>query len=688
MIRTRFSAPVWRGALALASCSAVISILLVLADSAGAVSTERFVLDDAESFSAGELTRTAVHSDGRVEAGADLTRIALPDDVPLVYCAVRTNDGAIYLGTGNDGRIFRVRGERIEPFAQTGQLLVASLAIGDGGTLYAGTLPEGRIYSVAQNGTATELARPDATEHVWELVWDGRRNVLFAATGPEGRVVAIDRQGRSTLWWDSPATHVMSLALAADGTLYAGTTDDAIVARMSAAGRAEIVHDFPGNEITALAVRGTDLAVAANEFPDPPRASGGAADRPAAPAARAPRPGLGKGRIWRVGADGRAEQLYSRNNGHVTSLNLGDDGTIYGGIGNDGHIVRINPDRTYAVWIDVEERQVLDLSVIGDSPFFVTGDGAAAYRIRDARPRNAIWQSKVLDARFRARWGQLTWRGEGRLVFQTRSGNTERPNDTWSEWSSDLASAGPIRSPEARFLQIRARFDQDPNAVLRAVTAYFLPQNQRPLVRDVRVEGENDAATKRMRSERQDFVPSPSSIYKLAWTVDNADGDRLRYRLRFRREEQTVWRDILREHETLSSTEYSWNTASIPDGWYVLRVEASDEQDNPGGLSLTHSADSEPIRIDNHAPRIDELRATGTRVTGRAIDSLGPIARLEFAFDGGEWRPLFPADDFFDTGDERFEIDISALATGVHIVAVRATDAGGNVGSGEAQVRR
>lgn len=660
----------------------------VLAGSARAVTTERFVLDDAESLSAGELIHAAVHSDGRVESGVDLTRIALPDDVPLVYSSVRGADGSLYLGTGNDGRVFRVRGDRAEPFAQTGQLLVAAMAIGDGGALFAGTLPEGRIYTIRPDGNATELVRPEQAEHVWELVWDPQRRLLFAATGPEGKVYAIDRQGRATVWWDSPAAHVMSLALAQDGSLYAGTSEDAVVARISGEGRVEIVHDFPGNEITALAARGDVLAVAANELPDPPALSAATSNDRTSAGSRAPRPGLGKGRIWRVGRDGRAEQLYSRNAGHITSLEILSDGAILGGVGDDGLIVRVNPDRTHSTWIDVEERQVLDLHFDGGAPFFVTGDGAALYRATDARPRDAVWESKVLDARFRARWGQLTWRGDGQLTFQTRSGNTERPDEAWSEWSSDLTSAGPIRSPEARFLQIRARFDRDPNAVLRAVTAYFLPQNQRPYVRDVRLEGENEAATKRLRAERQDHVPSPSAIYKLAWTADNADGDRVRYRLRFRREDQSVWRDILRESETLTEERYSWNTGSIPDGFYVVRVEASDELDNAAGLALSHTADSEPIRIDNHPPRIEQLRAQGARLTGVATDGLGPIAQLEVAIDGGEWRPMFPVDDLFDTAEERFEIDLAPLASGTHIIAVRATDAGGNIGSGEAQVRR
>ncbi len=461
-----------------------------------------------------------------------------------------------------------------------------------------------------------------------------------------------------------------------------------MVARITAPGHVSIVYDFPGNEITALAAHGDELAVGANEFPDPPRIASATSHDRSSTASRAPRPSPGKGRIFRVTADGRTERVYEREHGHITSLELLDDGTIVGGVGDDGLIVRVNPDRSSSTWIDVDERQVLGVHTAGGAPFFVTGDGAAVYRITDARPRDAIWQSKVLDARFSARWGELAWRGDGSLLVSTRSGNTERPDETWSEWSSDLSQPGPIRSPQARFLQIRARFERDPNAVLRAVTAYFLPQNQRPYVSDVHIEGENDAATKRMRAERQDHVPPPSARYKLAWSADNADGDRIRYRLRFRREDQSVWRDLLRQDETLTEDHYTWNTESVPDGFYVVQVEASDELDNPNALTLRHTADSDPIRVDNHAPVIEALREAGNRLSGRAVDSLGPIAQLEVAFDGGEWHPLFPIDDLFDTADERFQIDLTPLASGVHIVAVRATDAAGNVGSAEAQVRR
>lgn len=697
-----------RALLLLTSASLFSSVAIAIgARPAGAVATRSFEIDDAASFAAGELQRTAAHSDGRVTIGVELRRIAMPEGVALAWSSVRAPDGAIYVGTGNDGRIYRLRGDALDPFAETGQLLVSALAIGENGTLYAGTLPEGRIYAIDASGAVRELARPDAAEHVWALAWDARRRVLFAATGPEGRLYAIAPSGDVELWWDAPAAHVMSLALADDGALYAGTSDDAVVVRMSAPGRAEVVFDFPGNEITSLAWRGGRLAVAANEFPDPPAVTGSTSTtKHAAGGARVARPRPGKARVWTVDAGGRAERVWSQEEGHATEVELAADGTIYAAIGHDGRVVRIAPDRTSSVWIDVDERQVLSIDLTGADPFLTTGDGAAIYRVLAERPASATWQSKVLDADFVARWGQLTWRASGALELQTRSGNVERPDGTWSEWSSSLTSPGPIRSPAARFLQIRAVFARDPQATLRAVTAFYLPQNQRPVVTEVGTKAPrarrgaagssaasstSSSTTSATESRDPDALPSPTPMLGLTWKVDNPDGDRLRYRLRYREESQRVWREILREHESLTATEYTWNTSAVPDGWYVIQVEASDELGNPRPLELRSTFESEPILVDNHAPAVEQLGASGGRVSGRAVDLIGPIARLEVAIDGGEWRVVFPEDDLLDTREERFAIDVAAIAPeiggGPHIVAVRATDAAGNVGSAEIEAQ-
>ncbi|MEM9192398.1 MAG: hypothetical protein AAGF12_24700 [Myxococcota bacterium] len=661
-------------AAALGLAVAVLAIVAIQG-SADAISTRSFVLDDAASLAAGELDGTAVHSNGSVTAGAAVRRIPF-DEVPVAWCFARGRNGTAYIGTGSDGKIYRLAGDALTEFAETGQLVVTAIAVADDGTVFAGTLPEGRIYRIDPQGQVSELVQPDGAEHIWSLVWDEARNRLFAATGSDGKVFAIDRQGRAEVYWDSDAGHVMALALDPEGVLYAGTDGDALVVRIRAPGRAEVVYDFPGNEITALAVRDGVLAVAANEFPAPPPTSSKATK------ATTRRPNPGKGRLFRVEADGRTRRIYRNDNGHFTSVQIADDGTVYAGSGKDGRVYRVAPDETSSTWIDVDERQVLGIDLVGNDPMFITGDAAAVYRVVGDRSEASVWTSKALDARFLARFGNLNWRGEGGITFQTRSGNREAPDDTWSEWSQPMNSPGPVRSPAGRFLQIRARFPADGTGTIRAVTAYYLPQNQRARVHSVGFAPAK-AKNKNKNKGSGTGLPSPSSRYKLSWKVQNDDEDRLRYRLRYREEGQSVWRDMLRESEILTKNQHTWETSAVPDGYYVVEVAASDELENPAGRAEISNAQSEPLLIDNHAPRIEGLQVRGTVVSGRAIDGLGPISRLEFAVDGGEWQLFFPQDDLFDSPEERFEVDVGPLEPGSHIVAVRAYDAGGNPVTGE-----
>ena len=380
----------------------------------------------------------------------------------------------------------------------------------------------------------------------------------------------------------------------------------------------------------------------------------------------------GKGRLYRVDPEGRTESLYQDDDLHFTSVRIAADGSMFVGTGKEGRVLRVSPDHTSATWADVDERQVLDLDP-GDGttrPVFVTGDGAALYRVSGATPDEAVWTSKVLDASFTARFGQLTWRGTGRMEFQTRSGNAEEPDGSWSDWSAAIRTPGPTRSPAARFVQVRAKLLQ-PDAVLRAVRVFYLPQNQRALVHHI--------ATK--------SGSSPRSTYPLTWKVTNPDDDELRYRLRYRAEGQTRWRPMFREDHRLTKTAYSWDTSGLPDGYYEVAIDASDEPSNPRTSVLRGEATSEPILVDNHPPRIEGLTARGTTISGRAVDAMGPIAALEMSIDGDDWQPIHPEDHLLDTANERFEITLTDLESGEHIVAIRAKDAAGNEASAETVLR-
>ena len=183
-------------------------------------------------------------------------------------------DGSAYVGTANDGKIFLYRDGVAKLFADTKQLMVSCLARDAQGTLYAGTLPKGKIFAVSPKGEVREFAAPAGALHIWALVYDDKQKTLFAATGPEGKLFAIDARGKAEVYYDSEDSHIMALARAPDGSLYAGTSDRALLVRLRGVNRAEVIYDFDGNELTALAPsqRTARSPWSPTCFPRPPRA--------------------------------------------------------------------------------------------------------------------------------------------------------------------------------------------------------------------------------------------------------------------------------------------------------------------------------------------------------------------------------------------------------------------------------
>lgn len=679
-----------------AALAGAVLVGLCVAPGVFAVTTRHFSLDSARVLSAGKLDGTAVHSDGSVRPGVETRRLAL-EGVGVARALLVRPDGIAFVGTGNQGKIFKIESNKATVFSETGELAVTSLVSGFGGALFAATIPHGKIFRLDAAGKASVFAQPAGADHVWALAFDDKRATLFAATGPEGKLFSIDAKGKAEVALDTDAAHVMALALDRDGTLYAGTDGEALLYKLRAPARAEVLYDFEGNEVTALAVRDGVLAVAANLFPKPSptpqkpnkpddKDDGKTTDKTETDKAT-DRPKPGSGALWRIDAAGRARKLFTPDEGHLTAVEWAQDGAIYAASGKSGDIDRVEADGTYASWIDVDERQVLALGLSGAHPMFSTGDGAAVYRVLVGKAREALWTSKVLDAEFASRWGGLSWRGDGKLQFQTRSGNTDKPENGWSEWSSPLTAPGPIRSPTGRFLQIRAHLDTDKPSAIYAVTAYYVPQNQPVTLLNLNVAPKKQTGGGRPDRASGDArkAEAPTSVYTAEWEVTNPDGDDLRYRLSYRREGRGAWLPILKQDEILTRTNYEWTTEGVPDGFYRLRVQATDELDNPASGVLEATLDSEPFLLDNHPPHVEKLAWAGGTLRGIATDSMGPVSSLERSVDGGDWVPFDCEDGIFDTEREPFALPLE-LPKGVHVVAVRATDARRNVDVAELEV--
>ncbi|HEX5657668.1 MAG TPA: PQQ-binding-like beta-propeller repeat protein [Polyangiales bacterium] len=611
-----------------------------------AVSTKSFVVDASAEFEKGTVEGAAIDSSGKVTRSVQTARTPL-DGVSVAYASALGPDGAIYVGTGSEGAIYRVDDKGAKLYADTPAALVTSLVWAEG-KLYAGTLPGGKIYAIEKQ--ARELATV-AADHVWALAYENKR--LFAATGPEGKLFSIDpASGKSELLYDDAAEHLLSVAVA-QGKVYVGTSNGARLVRVTDK-KAELLWDFPGQEVTTFALGKDFIAIAANDFAAPPTPASDNKDLGTAARAKRVKPGTGV--LFTLGYDGTLRELARFDNAHISALELVADG-IQVGLGHEGRIVRVRPNGERALWADVEERAIAALHLSGSQPFFVSSDGVSVYRVKDAGA-TGTWTSAVLDARAPARFGELQGRGVGTITWATRSGNSETADSSWSAWND---TTGPIKSPGARFLQLRAKLAGD--AELYAVEAYYLPQNQAARIRSVRAKLPAQA----------DDKPRNSTL-TLSWEIDNPDEDKLRYRPFVKREGQSAWLPVLREFELLDHADYVWETRNLPDGWYRAKVVVSDEANNPVAYAQSAEAISAPILVDNHAPELELVREQG-RLRGRARDAWGPIAQLEVAFDNGLFQPLFPDDDLLDSRDEAFHVELPA---GARVIAVRAQDASRN----------
>jgi hypothetical protein len=114
-------------------------------------------------------------------------------------------------------------------------------------------------------------------------------------------------------------------------------------------------------------------------------------------------------------------------------------------------------------------------------------------------------------------------------------------------------------------------------------------------------------------------------------------------------------------------------------------VTASDRPSNNPDDSLTRERASEPFLVDHENPGVRiAARDRGAVVSLR--DNLTRLVKAAYALDSGEWVPVFPDDGLFDTPGETITIRLPDLKPGVHILMVRATDAAGNVGTGDALI--
>ena len=659
--------------------------------------------------------------------------------------------GNVYLGTGHDGRIFRVAADGQGALLfDAPELDVTALAIGRDGTLYAGTSPDGKVYRIGADGRAEDYFDPP-DKYIWSLAVMGD-GALAIGTGDNGklyRVRAAASKPEASLLIDTNETHVISLATDGQGNLIAGTDPGGLVLRVSPDGKAFALFDSPLREIHALAAGadGSIYALALSEAASTARPAGPAAPTPQSSDASGAsasatvtftaidesgatvqgqsqttrsRNDLSNARsaVFRILPDGGTDVLWSSSS--VTAFAVApapQGGTVLIGTADKGRIYSVTDDGRDTLLLQSTEGQISSFIVRGREVFATSSNQGKLFRFGSELMTEGTYESPVRDAKLVASWGRIWWRGRGMVELQTRSGNGERPDATWSEWSAPYRdpSGAQILSPRARFIQWRAVLRAGAagggaEARMEDVSLAYLPRNVAPEVLSisalpigvglqamVQIPVDPNVESSGLDPSLFGATPQiqPRRLYQrgaraLQWQAEDRNGDTLEYAIYYRSLNEGAFRLL---KDKLRDNFYTVDGATLADGRYVFRVVASDAPDNPSGQALSGERVSEPLDIDNTPPvlkAVGEAQVAGdrVRVTFDVDDTAGMIKRSDLSVDGTAWRAVFPEDGIADSPRERYTLDLQIPGTGEHVISLRAFDASGNVGTTRVIVRR
>src|SRR5687767_9003766 len=685
----------------------------------------------------GEARGVSITDNGVVTLAPRLDRV-FDTEQPYIWSTAVDAAGNLYLGTGHDGKLFRVTPDgRGALLYKAAELDVTALAIAKDGALFAATSPDGKVYRVTSDGKAEVYFDP-TDKYIWSLAVmpDGS---LAVGTGDNGKLYRVRAAGanpEASLLLNTNQTHVMSLAVTKQGDLIAGTDPGGLVLRISSDGKAFGLYDAPLREIHALSVAddgsiyalGLSDAVAVNRPQTAATAeaattaatteetAGTQQTQPAQPSRSRNDLNNVRSAVFRILSDGGTDIVWSSTSVTGFALLATRNGVLLG-TSDKGRIYSITNDGRDTLLLQSPEGQISSMVARGADVFAASSNQGKLFRYGDARVTEGTYESPVRDAKLASTWGRIWWRGQGPIQLQTRSGNSDKPDATWSDWSASYADAtgAQITSPKARFVQWRAVLRSGTGAraaqpQLEDVSLAYLPRNVAPEILSITILPPGVALQQQLVIQTDPNIESagldpslfgmasqtpPRRLFQrgarsLQWQAEDRNADTLEYAVYYHSLGETNFR-MLKDH--IRETFYTVDAASLADGRYIFRVVASDVLVNPTGAALSGERVSEAVDIDNTPPILrlfGSASVTGDR--GRAVfeveDATGRIKRADVSVDGGTWREVFPDDGIADSPRERFSVDLLIEGPGEHTISLRAYDNSNNVGTISVTVRR
>jgi len=626
----------------------------------------------------------------------------------------------LYVGTSPDGKVYKVTPEGAKSvFFEPKTKYIWALAADSRGAIFVATGDKGEIFVVTPDGKGQLFYQSDE-RHARSLALDSRENLLIG-TDPDGLVLRVEvlrkgaqtapQAGASFVLHETNKKEVTSLLVDSHGNLYAGAIGEKQRTSAAVAPSYVVTGPAPATATPAITTGNATISIQATATPQTP------ITYPYLPST------TGGAEIVKLSPDGSPESLWISRDDLVFSIDQSPAGKLLLGTGNKGAIIQVEGNNRFSDIATTASAQVTSLiSAPGGKIFAATANPGKIFALGPGYETGGTFESDTFDARIFSHWGRLSWWGEngatsGKVAFYVRSGNTSSPEKNWSAWAGPYKSGSEtVDCPPARFVQWKAVFldsDHGGAPTISWVSLAYQPKNVAPVIDDVvvqdsgiRVQGFGPSAgggpsaptPVQLHTPQRPGVPfsaspGPDSMNKsshidvppqgfadrgyqsVLWSAHDDNDDDLLYAVYYRGENEKNWRLL---KDKLTQRYYSWDTSTMPDGAYYLKIVATDSPSNPSSAALTAERESDRFEIANTPPRIEHLRTAQAsptvHVTFDAVSSSGVIAHAQYSLDAGDWQVAFPVGLLSDATSEKYEFQLEGLTPGEHTVAVQVSD--------------
>jgi sugar lactone lactonase YvrE len=626
----------------------------------------------------------------------------------------------LYVGTSPDGKVYRVTPDgQKSVFFEPKTKYIWALAVDSRGDLFVATGDKGEVFVVTPDGKG-QLFYQSQERHARSLAFDSKGNLLIG-TEPDGYVLRVEIVRKTPqavpearapfVVYETNKQEVTSLIEDANGNLYAASIGDKTrgprIPRVLPGVMPQAAISIVPSQTAAISQTLTQTPQAAVTYPFPAlQATGGA-------------------EVVKIAPGGSPDTVWTSRQDLVFALGLSPAGRLLLGTGDNGTLIEMEDNDVYSSIAKTASAQVTSfVAAPGGKVFVATANPGKIFTLGPGYESNGSFESEAFDAKIFSRWGQLTWWGangaaQGKVAFYVRCGNTSNPEVSWGPWAGPYKnSAGdPTHCPPSRFAQWKAVFlDAGSGAPpsIAWVSLAYQPRNVAPVIDDIAVqdpgirvaglpgqpEGPANVTPVQLRMPQRPSASSSAAApmnavisarhprmemppqgfqqkgyQSVLWSAHDDNDDDLEFAIYYHSEGDPNWRLL---KDKLTQQYYSWDTTSMPDGAYYLKIVASDAPSNPSDQALSAERESDRFEVVNTPPQIENLRADSgvprSKASFEAVSASSTIARAQYSIDAGDWQIVFPTGQLSDAQKETYEIDLPGLSPGEHTLAVQVSD--------------